>query len=259
MNAGDSARLELAKRAYRATEPSDLEVQTGVRRARLALRRPKQRRKWLSKGLVFVVLALGSLAYAKPHALGELVEHGFPGLSGRGSKPSVALASVTEEPKAPSAVAAPQVAPPPPPLSLVTTPSAPTESAPPHARPKRSVKAPPKAAAAPAPLPTPAPVTAPSEEVSVAEPRGDQAVSDWGRVGRALARGDEAGALAALGKLSGSEDARTRDKADLGRAQLLMAHGNREQACSLARALTRRRAGGHIDRQALLLLKDCSR
>ena len=74
-----------------------------------------------------------------------------------------------------------------------------------------------------------------------------------------MARGDEAGALSALGKLSESDDARTRDKADLGRAQLLMAHGNRDQACALARSLTRRRAGGHIERQAAMLLKDCAR
>jgi hypothetical protein len=38
---------------------------------------------------------------------------------------------------------------------------------------------------------------------------------------------------------------------------LLMAQGNREAACSLARALTHRRAGGRIERQALALLKSC--
>ena len=62
MNAADLARLELAKRAYKATQASEAEVQTGVRRARLALTRPKRRRNWFSKGLVFVVLAVGSLA-----------------------------------------------------------------------------------------------------------------------------------------------------------------------------------------------------
>jgi hypothetical protein len=84
-------------------------------------------------------------------------------------------------------------------------------------------------------------------------------VSDWGRVGQALARGDDSGALAALNGLAESGDQRTRDKADLGRAQLLMAQGNPEKACALARALTHRRAGGRIERQAQLLLKSCAR
>ena len=78
MNAADLARLEVAKRAYQAVQPSATEVQTGVRRARLSLLRAKSRRSWFSKGLVFVVLAVGSLAYAKPHALGELVERALP-------------------------------------------------------------------------------------------------------------------------------------------------------------------------------------
>src|SRR4051812_9499577 len=75
MNTADLARLEVAKRAYKAAQPDATEVQTGVRRARLSLRRAKSRRNWFGKGLVLVVLAVGSLAYAKPHALGELVEN----------------------------------------------------------------------------------------------------------------------------------------------------------------------------------------
>jgi hypothetical protein len=90
-------------------------------------------------------------------------------------------------------------------------------------------------------------------------PRAEDPVSEWGRVGQALARGDEASALGALGKLSRSDDPRTRDKADLGRAQLMMAHGNRDQACALARSLTQRRSGSRIERQAQVLLKDCAR
>jgi hypothetical protein len=82
-------------------------------------------------------------------------------------------------------------------------------------------------------------------------------VSDWGRVGQALASGDEAGALSALGRLSESEDPHTRDKADLGRAQLQMANGDRAAACSLARAVTRRHAGNHLERQARQLLERC--
>ncbi|MES1186497.1 MAG: hypothetical protein ABUL60_21980, partial [Myxococcales bacterium] len=100
MNAADLARLELAKRAYKAAEPRDAEVQTGVRRARLWLGRPRPRRTWFSKGLVLVVLAVGSLAYAKPQAAGELVEKVLRRDDTSGSKRSrlgVALATRVEE------------------------------------------------------------------------------------------------------------------------------------------------------------------
>ena len=39
MNAADLARLDVAKRAYKAAQPSASEVQSGVRRARLSLLR----------------------------------------------------------------------------------------------------------------------------------------------------------------------------------------------------------------------------
>jgi hypothetical protein len=84
-------------------------------------------------------------------------------------------------------------------------------------------------------------------------------VSDWGRVGQALARGEENKALAVLSELSESADQRTRDKADIGRAQLFMANGDRDGACTIARALTNRRAGSRIERQAQALLKSCAR
>jgi hypothetical protein len=84
-------------------------------------------------------------------------------------------------------------------------------------------------------------------------------VSSWGRVGSALAHGDESRALAALNQLSASDDRRTRDKADLGRAQLMMSNGNREQACATARSLMNRGAGSRIERQAQMLLKSCQR
>ena len=102
-------------------------------------------------------------------------------------------------------------------------------------------------------------VTDTRADSTAAIPVEDATLSDWGRVGQALARGDEARALAALSALSESDDARTRDKADLGRAQLLMSHGNRDQGCALARSLTNRRAGSHIEREAQVLLQSCTR
>lgn len=294
MNAADLARLELAKRAFQATQPGDAEVQTGVRRARLALDRPKPRSRWFSKGLVFVVLAVGSLAYAKPQALGELVEKVLPRdaanagkhLAGSpastpveaavrldGVKPTSrrargAGASANSAPtrddsqtgtsaiaEAEAASAAEAAAAPPSAAEARRDARAPSASG------KAQMQALNGAAAAAVPAtskrPAPGANAAGSSESGAGTPT--IAVSDWGRVGQALARGDDSAALAALNGLSESDDQRTRDKADLGRAQLLMAHGDQDKACSLARSLTHRRAGGRIERQAQLLLKSCGR
>lgn len=253
MTPADLARLEVAKRAYRATQPTEREVQTGVRRARLSLQKRKSRSKWWMKGLVFVVLALGSLAYAKPHALSDLIEHGAGWRSARERKGAVALASHREPEKV---AEAPQAAAP----SPVRTEKAPEAPEPPKSvaaprKPKKAVAAHQSAVAPPIASSGPS-----SDAPASAEPApAEDPVSEWGRVGQALARGDEASALGALGNLARSDDPRTRDKADLGRAQLMMAHGNRDQACALARSLTQRRSGSRIERQAQVLLKDCAR
>jgi hypothetical protein len=261
MNATDLARLELAKRAYKATEPRDAEVHTGVRRARLALTRPKSRRAWFSKGLVFVVLAVGSLAYAKPQALGELVEKVLPRESAGDKRRLPGVASLPVETAARTATAlrarrnpAPTTA-----LPERAGPAEPAlqvadvvEPANAPARPRTQ-----SASAAPSKAP-PAPRSA-NARAAAAPTEPTSALTDWGRVGQALARGDNSEALSALSELSESDDQRTRDKADLGRAQLLMAHGEPDQACALARSLTHRRAGGRIERQAQQLLKSCQR
>jgi hypothetical protein len=83
--------------------------------------------------------------------------------------------------------------------------------------------------------------------------------SQWGSVRRALAQGNEQAALTALGSLARSIDPQTRDKAKLGRAQLLMARGEHAQACSLARELSERCSDPRIERQAQGLLKSCTR
>ena len=269
MNAAELARLTLAKRAFKATQPSAAEVQTGVRRARLALGRPKPRHRWFSKGLVFVVLAVGSLAYAKPQALGELVEKVRPRepedtnkrlVRGPARAPVEAAlrfdrAELARRALGAGASANADAAP-------LETPSGVREAdAAAAPAPKRSA-----ATGAARPHTSPPTATLSSHRAAGAAGAAEAAastppivVSDWGRVGQALARGDNSGALAALNGLSESDDQRTRDKADLGRAQLLMAHGNPEKACALARSLTHRRAGGRIERQAQLLLKSCGR
>jgi hypothetical protein len=252
MNASDLARLELAKRAYRAAEASETEVQRGVRRARLALQRPKQRRRWFGKGLVMVVLAVGSLAYAKPHALTAFVSNVLASSPEQSKQPalrSVAAAVEVPEPAPPAQL--PAAAPSAPRAALLPAATETTKSAARGAV-KRAVPAVPAAAVA-ATGAEANPLNAPSA------PAATDNVSDWGRVGQALAQGDESKALAVLGKLSGSDDQRTRDKADLGRAQLLLSHGESESGCALARDLTHRRAGSRIERQAQALLKSCSR
>jgi len=261
----DRARLELARRAFKAAEPSAAEVQTGVRRARLWLGRPKRRRpSWFSKGLVFVVLALGSLAYAKPQALSDLVEKSFTAPR-RSASHAAGSALAAAQPERQRATA---VSPPLPPSlhgPAVVTPSqgvAATNAAAAAAASGSSAavprRVPIKKAVVSANVDEDAPGIAPAPAQAPAEPAAE-AVSDWGRVGQALAHGDESSALTALNQLAKSDDPRTRDKADLGRAQLFMAHGNREQACALAQRLTQRSAGSRIERQALALLKSCSR
>jgi hypothetical protein len=268
MSEAELLRLKIALRAYRAAEPSAAEVQAGVRRARLALRRPVRRRLWLVKAVGMAVLAVGGLAYAKPRALGELVSQTWSAIAKRAPKrglgSSAALAPRSSEQRAlapaPSAAVAPPTA-----LPTASAASASVDSASldwasvDSARVKAAVAAPTHRSRAVAGLTAPsepgdAPAS-PSVSMPTAPPSG---VSDWGRVGAALARGDEQAARQALTDLSASDDARTRDKADLGRAQLDMAAGKREAACSLLRSLTHRRAGGRIERQALALLRDCA-
>ncbi len=282
MNAADLARLELAKRAYRHVEPSAIEVQRGVRKARLGLRRPRQRRAWFSKTLVAVVLAMGGLAFAKPQALGVWVETALR--SGASSSPKRAGgAGVSAEAAlAPRLVAGGAATPVSPKerstetptvesraLTAPLAPAAASQPAPADQQPaKRAAGSPqgPKSNPAQVPnlaQPDPARKLDPESAAVVADnaqPEGSEAgvASEWGRVGEALARGDEPRAMAALKELSHSEDPRTRDKADLGRAQLLMGNGNRDQACTMARSLTNRRAGGRIERQAQVLLKSCT-
>jgi hypothetical protein len=273
MNAADLARLELAKRAFRATEPNATEVQRGVRRARLALQRPKARRRWFSKGAVMLVLAVGGLAYAKPQALSDFVvssltsndvstKHGTARAMGAAAlmapnelavgankgKPEPVIVPTTEP--APEAAPNPVAA-----TEPTRTRASATVASTPHVAPAPSAAhaaagAPPAAGAAGAKVRAGAPTEAPPTA---------NAVSDWGRVAQALAQGDETKALSALSTLSESGDRRTRDKADIGRAQLFMANGDREGACALARDLTRRHAGGRIDRQAQAILKSCPR
>ncbi len=271
MNAEDLARLAVAKRAFHAAQPNAREIQTGVRRARLALERRKPRRSWFSKGLVMVVLAVGGLAYAKPQALNEAVARVLPAsmndhrvrgssAAARGAARAETTASSTAlappgarrlEPRAPaSSVAVANATP----VARVAEPSASAAMARSASGSRGSARHAddPSGVGSSSPLAKRGTSTANSDAGPASPP-----LTDWGRVGRALAQGDEQRALAALADLSENGDPRTRDKADLGRAQLLMARGSVDEACSLARSLTHRRTGSRIERQAQALLKSC--
>lgn len=270
MSPSDRERLELAKRAYQATKPSAVEVQIGVRRARLALRRPKTRRSWLSRGLVLVVLALGSLAYAKPQAMrdfaDELGQVSLGGAHRGGGKPLAASAVEREPVLRTAAVPAPSA-----PAKLLPVNETAVEHAPPGKRsaaesePSALASERSKTSSAGRARPVAASKSAAasglarSRDTASAPASGAMAITDWGRVGRALAEGDQAGALSALDQLSRSEQQSTRDKADLGRAQLLLAQGEERRACDIAQALAARPVEASIARQAAGLLKNCSR
>jgi hypothetical protein len=272
MNAADLARLELAKRAFRATEPNATEVQRGVRRARLALQRPKARRRWFSKGAVMLVLAAGGLAYAKPHAVSHFVVSALTSQdvsTKHGTARGTDAAALTARPepaagaeRRPEPVLVP-AAEPAPTVAEATSSVAVTGPTRMLAKVARAphLAGTPSAAREPALAPRASAAADAKVGVSASAeaPTAPSAVSDWGRVAQALAQGDETKALSALSTLSESGDQRTRDKADIGRAQLFMANGDREGACALARDLTRRNAGGRIDRQAQAILKSCPR
>jgi hypothetical protein len=264
MSPTDLARLELAKRAHAAAQPSAVEVQCGVRRARLRLGQRKPRRSWLGKGLVLVVLALGSMAYAKPQAMGELLRRALqPSATSSTAKSATGHSARAGAPQAKRALeAGPRSEPIKVEPVLEAQPVLEVEPVltPPRSaaldRPTRSaaLDKPTRSAALDEPARALRSGTAPAR---VAE-RRRTAVSEWGRVGSALAQGDETTALTALEQLSKSSEAGTRDKADLGRAQLLMARGDRARACALGRALGERATSPGVERQARALLKSCA-
>jgi hypothetical protein len=251
MNAADLARLKLAQRAFRATEPSEGEVQTGVRRARLGLRRRKSQKRWLGKGLVLVVLAVGGLAFAKPQVLGQLlsqVGRSAPAPEQRSATPAGAAPLATQlapSKQHPGADAQRERGEDEGALAATLQQEGEQQPAPPSA--ELRVAAPRSASAA---------ARTPAASASAARPSGPGETT-WGRVGRALSEGDEARALSLLAELSESAEQSTRDKADLGRAQLLMSRGNRDGACSLARELVERGANGSIARKARELFEGC--
>src|SRR5687768_17170123 len=66
----DALRLRVAARAYRATRPSDAEVERGVRRTLSAMRRSQiRRRASLTPAIIVAILAFGTLAYANPNSV----------------------------------------------------------------------------------------------------------------------------------------------------------------------------------------------
>ncbi len=180
------------------------------------------------------MLAVGGLAYAKPHALGELVE-GLTRASGAGAtKHSGSGDGVPTPPEAPHAD-----------REVDARTGASRDRAAACANRSRSA-----AGAGRSRNSAEACRAARSRPESCVGRRDHSSTCSSGSFGLGGASRSE---------LSQSDDQRTRDKADLGRAQLLLARGDLDQGCALARSLSNRNAGSHIERQAQLLLKSCAR
>ncbi len=196
----DSARLELARDAWRAARPSDAEVQASVQRVRRAMRGPR-RARWHFPPVVlaFALVFGGALAYA---AVAQWTARHSDATSAPEHPASVApvttRSSALRAPSRPTAAPAPK----------------------PHPSAKSSALRPPsQAAAAPQPL-------APTQPSAT---RTDP----WAAVDAALARGAERDAEDELQGLARSNRSEDRGKALLGLAQLAQGRGD----CARVRAL----------------------
>lgn len=225
----DAMRWRLVERAYRAAKPSDEEVEAGVRRALGRLRRSQQRRRSRLVPIVAIaVLALGTLAYAKPGGVATVLSTLMEAVRIRRASPSLqaplprsraeeeAPLPRSEASSVPGERAAPERA------ALETM-----SEAPPVA-PERAKVAEREAAS---PASRNKEKTAQSAEPKSLEP-------GWAAVKSALDAGDTERAFQALHQLGKSESPKTRAKAAFGRAQLLWARGDSDAACRIAESLS---------------------
>jgi len=246
MSADEMSRMELARRAWQATAPSDDEVRRAVRRIRLSADSPRRGAVRRLPALAAAALVLGgALAYAANGGYSALVDGGAGARehSLRGGGPPAAPVPTADEHRSGVKAASPAVSPP-----AAPEPPAPT---PPHAA----------ATGAPA-LQSPEPAPTAEADRSAAQPSSASAVrasegaaparpssrgagagsadSGWRQVGEALAAGDEARATRALNGLARDADPETRAKAELGLARLAASSGNCERARRLALSVARR-------------------
>jgi hypothetical protein len=231
----DTARLNLARRAWRATAASDRELEAGARRLRVALAtRPGRRRigsRTVAAGVGALVLG-AALAYAAHSALSPTVP------APASPPPTPKLGQVPSEPR-PAAGA----------QRGASTRSDQT---------RRLSEAPPSDPGVAAPLaPTPRaqrsepPLPSSAEDIerkqSVSDPvhatgsgqgQASADIATWRQVDEALSAGDSARAQTELERLTRSRDVVTRAKARLGLAQLAASAGDCQRTRSLVAQLS---------------------
>ncbi len=229
----DAARLSLARRAWRATAPSDQEIDAGVRRLRIALatqrgRRPIARRT-VAAGVGALVLG-AALAYAAHSAwtssgpaptsppdtpkLGQVPNDPRPASAPRRG---TSEGSEHTSPMPETAADAPRFA-------ASTTPSPRAEGS------AQGVTSSPTDTVDRTGEDRP---TDPTRATGSVHSEADADTLTWRQVDEALSRGKSARARAALERLTQSRDVVTRAKARLGLAQLAASAGD----CQRARAL----------------------
>jgi hypothetical protein len=239
----DVARLQLARRAWHATAPTEQQISAGVKRAERSIcaggRRRSSTRRVVS--LVLATLVLGAaLAYAA-----QAVLHRVPP-----SSPKLPQGVGARTPFPTSEPAAPPGGPQTRPRHRLGTPPRSTPdtiqhatSSPPRTSPLALGQVPKPGGAAPAPAHQSSPTKnadAPGGSATASGPAHAVAESDpsWQAVDEALVAGDDTRAERILHALSSSGDVATRAKAKLGLAQLAARQGDCEKVRSLVLELT---------------------
>ncbi len=290
MSDSDFRRLQMAARAYRAAQPTDLEVEQGVRRALTVMRRSSRPRRHPGVGttLAMGILAFATLSYARPGEMAAWFKSLFSTRS-EAAETRVAKrgAGTAEAPQAlPSAAATDTTNR----LALAAPAGAAAAAASAGelaagARPTTAEAGSVTSGSAPGAVVerSPQPRGGATAAVGSLATRGTEQVAPahgstalasqtpkrhaaqsrratWAEVSTALAKNDSEGALRALGDLAQHGDSATRAKAELGLAQLYFAHGNRVKACGIARSLVgRSEVSKRIQERAQGLLADCGR
>jgi hypothetical protein len=231
----DSLRLRVAARAYRATRPSDDEVERGVRRTLSAMRRSQiRRRPTLTPAIIVAILAFGTLAYANPNNVRRWM---------------TALLGYTRDSVTQSVAEAARQA-----RVVRPTPEVAAESSAPVVAEATAVAP----AGAPAALGSAAAASAPSARTKSKAP-ATRTRATWAEVNSALAGKDTPRALSALGDLSRHGDASTRANAQLGIAQLLWSRGDRGTACSIAKTLLQQKGSpSRVQERARAMVSSCT-
>jgi hypothetical protein len=245
--------MDLARRAWQASQPSEDEVRRAVRRIRVSTGSARRGAVRRLPALAAAALVLGgALAYAANGGYSALIgdgsgarQHTSPGV-GYGAPAAPAADEPPSSGKnAASMPAAPPAVMPEAPAQPTPAPMAHALEPPPPAVPKAGAEASPAttgSSAQPSPSSAAGAPTNDGADRAASSRRKSEGSSEsgWRQVGEALAAGDEARATRALNGLAHDSDPETRAKAELGLARLAASSGNCERARRLALSVARR-------------------